>query len=68
LSPLIEPLTEREAEVLQLLATHLTSTEIAERLHISPHTARYHIKNIYGKLGVHRRTEAVERARELELL
>jgi LuxR family maltose regulon positive regulatory protein len=67
-SPLIEPLTEREAEVLQLLATHLTSTEIAERLYISPHTARYHIKNIYGKLGVHRRTEAVERARELELL
>jgi LuxR family maltose regulon positive regulatory protein len=67
-SPLIEPLTERESEVLKLLATHLTSTEIAERLYISPHTARYHIKNIYGKLGVHRRTEAVERARELELL
>jgi LuxR family maltose regulon positive regulatory protein len=67
-SALVEPLTQREAEVLQLLATHLTSTEIAERLHISPHTARYHIKNIYGKLGVHRRTEAVERARELELL
>ncbi len=67
-SLLIEPLTEREGEVLKLLATHLTSTEIAERLYISSHTVRYHIKNIYGKLGVHRRTEAVERARELKLL
>ena len=67
-SPLIEPLTDREGEVLKLLATHLTSTEIAERLHISSHTVRYHIKNIYGKLGVHRRTEAVGRARELDLL
>ena len=67
-SPLVEPLTEREGEVLGLLATHLNSTEIAEQLCISTHTARYHIKNIYGKLGVHRRTEAVERARELGLL
>jgi LuxR family maltose regulon positive regulatory protein len=67
-SPLVEPLTDREREVLGLLATHLNSTEIAGQLCISTHTARYHIKNIYGKLGVHRRTEAVERARELGLL
>lgn len=67
-SPLVEPLTEREQEVLGLLATHLNSTEIAGQLCISPHTVRYHIKSIYGKLGVHRRTEAVERARDLDLL
>ncbi|HSR30946.1 MAG TPA: LuxR C-terminal-related transcriptional regulator, partial [Anaerolineae bacterium] len=66
--PLVEPLTEREQEVLGLLATHLNSTEIAGQLCISPHTVRYHIKSIYGKLGVHRRTEAVERARDLDLL
>jgi LuxR family maltose regulon positive regulatory protein len=66
--PLIEPLTERELEVLRLLPTHLSSTEIAEELLISVHTARFHIKNIYGKIGVHSRADAVARARDLGLL
>ena len=65
---LVEPLTGREMEVLRLLRTHLSSTEIAEELGISANTARFHIKNIYGKLGVHGRSDAVERARELGLL
>jgi LuxR family maltose regulon positive regulatory protein len=66
--PLIEPLTERELDVLSLLPTHLSSTEIAEELLISVHTARFHIKNIYGKLDVHSRADAVRRAQELQLL
>jgi LuxR family maltose regulon positive regulatory protein len=66
--PLIEPLTERELEVLHLLPTHLSSTEIAEHLLISVHTARFHIKNIYGKLHAHSRAEAVARAEDLGLL
>jgi LuxR family maltose regulon positive regulatory protein len=64
---LIEPLSERESEVLWFLATHLSSTEIAEELLISPNTVRFHIKNIYAKLGVHRRSDAVDRAKELGL-
>jgi LuxR family maltose regulon positive regulatory protein len=66
--PLVEPLTERELEVLRLLPSHLSSTEIAENLYISVHTARFHIKNIYGKLNVHSRADAVARARDLGLL
>ncbi|MGD2148933.1 MAG: LuxR C-terminal-related transcriptional regulator, partial [Anaerolineae bacterium] len=66
--PLVEPLTEREVEVLRLLPTHLSSTEIAEELLISVHTARFHIKNIYAKLHVHNRADAVARAQRLGLL
>jgi LuxR family maltose regulon positive regulatory protein len=65
---LVEPLSEREFDVLQLLASRLSGTEIAEELAISANTVRFHIKNIYGKLGVHRRSDAVDRARELGLL
>ncbi|MDY7041609.1 MAG: LuxR C-terminal-related transcriptional regulator, partial [Chloroflexota bacterium] len=65
---LVEPLSERELEILRLLSTYLTSTEIANDLYISVNTVRYHIKNIYGKLGVHSRSEAVQQARELGLL
>jgi len=69
MQPAAEPdLTEREMEVLRLLRTHLSSTEIAEELRISANTTRFHIKNIYGKLGVHGRSDAVERAGELGLL
>ena len=67
-STLVESLSERESEVLHLLSTHLSSTEIAEKLFISVNTARFHIKNIYTKLGVHRRSDAIHRARELHLL
>ena len=59
---------EREFEVLRMLDTHLSSTEIAKALYISPNTVRFHIKNIYGKLDVHRRSDAVDRARSLGLL
>jgi ATP/maltotriose-dependent transcriptional regulator MalT len=65
---LVEPLSQRELEVLRLLAAGLSSTEVATELTISVSTARTHIKNIYGKLGVHRRLEAVERAKELGLV
>jgi LuxR family maltose regulon positive regulatory protein len=65
---LVEPLSERESEILWFLSTHLSSTEIADELLISPNTVRFHIKNIYAKLGVHRRSDAIDRARELGLL
>jgi len=65
---LVEPLSERELEVLRLLTTHLSSTEMAEELVLSVNTVRSHIKSIYSKLNVHSRADAVQRARELELL
>ncbi|MEJ2304734.1 MAG: LuxR C-terminal-related transcriptional regulator [Anaerolineales bacterium] len=67
-SELIEPLSEREIEVLQLIAQGLTNSEIATRLFLSPHTVKVHARNIYGKFGAHNRTEAVARARALGIL
>jgi LuxR family maltose regulon positive regulatory protein len=67
-SSLLEPLSERELEVLRLLTTYLSSTEIAQELVVSASTVRSHIKNIYGKLDVHTRADAVRRARELGLV
>jgi len=67
-SDLIEPLSERELEVLQLMAEGLTNPEIASRLFLSLHTVKTHARNIYGKLGVHNRTQAVTRARALGVL
>jgi LuxR family maltose regulon positive regulatory protein len=64
----VEALSERELEVLQLLNSHLSVPEIAEQLYVSANTVRTHIKNIYGKLGVHRRSLAVLRGHELGLL
>jgi LuxR family maltose regulon positive regulatory protein len=64
----VEPLSERELEVLRLLATRLSSTEMADHLVVSVHTVRSHIKNIYAKLDVHKRHEAVARGRDLGLL
>ncbi len=66
--PLIEPLSERELEVLRLLATGMSNPQIAERLYIATSTVRSHLKSIYGKLNVHRRWDAVHRAEELGLL
>jgi LuxR family maltose regulon positive regulatory protein len=66
--PLIDPLSDRELEVLRLLRTDLTSTEIAETLYISKNTVRSHIKHIYDKLDVHSREEAIQRAQALALL
>ena len=65
---LVEPLSKREAEVLRLLATDLTSTEMARELVLSVHTVRSHVKNIYAKLDAHSRYEAIARATELNLL
>jgi LuxR family maltose regulon positive regulatory protein len=65
---LIEPLSERELEVLQHLNSYLSTPEIADRLVVSANTVRTHIKSIYGKLGVHGRSGAVRRATELGLL
>jgi len=65
---LIEPLSEREMEVLRLLAGPLSSTKMAAELIVSPNTVRTHIKSIYDKLGVHDRAHAVARAKDLKLL
>jgi len=65
---LIEPLSEREREVLQLIAEGLTNPEIASRLFLALNTVKTHASNIYSKLGVHSRTQAVARARALGLL
>jgi LuxR family maltose regulon positive regulatory protein len=67
-SRLIESLSERELEVLQRLADGLTNREIADRLYLSLNTVKVHTRNIYGKLGVNNRTQAVNRARELGLI
>jgi LuxR family maltose regulon positive regulatory protein len=66
--PLIEPLSKREREVLGLIAAGLTNREIAAELYIAAGTVKRHLNNIYGKLQVHSRTQAVARARELGLL
>ncbi|MCP5099609.1 MAG: LuxR family transcriptional regulator [Chloroflexi bacterium] len=66
--PLIEPLSQRELEVLQLVAQGLSNREISERLFLALSSIKGHNRNIYGKLQVQRRTEAVARARELGLL
>jgi LuxR family maltose regulon positive regulatory protein len=65
---LVEPLSERELEVLQHLNSYLSTPEIADLLVVSANTVRTHIKNIYGKLGVHGRSGAVKRGRELGLI
>jgi LuxR family maltose regulon positive regulatory protein len=67
-SELLEPLSEREREVLHLIAQGLTNPEIAARLYLSLNTVKAHTRNIYGKLDVHSRTQAVARARALGIL
>ena len=64
---LIEPLSERELDVLRLLATDLDGPEIASQLMVSLNTMRTHTKSIYTKLGVNNRRAAVRRAEELAL-
>jgi LuxR family maltose regulon positive regulatory protein len=65
---LVEPLSERELEVLQLIAQGLSNREISERLFLAIDTVKGHNRKLFGKLGVQRRTEAVAHARELGLL
>jgi DNA-binding NarL/FixJ family response regulator len=59
LAELAEPLTPREREVLQMLASGLVNKEIAAKLSISDHTVKFHVASILGKLGASTRTEAV---------
>jgi LuxR family maltose regulon positive regulatory protein len=65
---LVEPLSEREYEVLRCLVDGRTLAEVARRLYLSPNTLKAHTQNIYSKLGVHSRMAAVSRARELGIL
>jgi LuxR family maltose regulon positive regulatory protein len=65
---LIEPLTEREMEVLRYIAEGCSNPEIASRLYLSPNTLKAHAQNIFMKLNVHNRLQAVNRARELGLI
>jgi LuxR family maltose regulon positive regulatory protein len=65
---LVEPLTNREIEVLELLSQRRRDKEIAKQLFISPETVKSHLRNIYGKLDAHNRREAVNRALEADIL
>jgi LuxR family maltose regulon positive regulatory protein len=67
-SALVEPPSKRELEVLALIAEGLSNQEIAERLFLSPQTVKVHVRNIYSKLDVSSRTQAVARASALGLL
>ena len=66
--PLIEPLSPRELEVLQLISQGLSNQEIADRLFLALSTVKGYTRTLFDKLQVQRRTEAVARARELGLL
>ena len=65
---LVDPLSERELDVLRLLATDLDGPDFARQLVVSLNTVRTHTKNIYAKLGVNNRRAAFRRAGELDLL
>jgi len=65
---LVEPLSDRELEVLRLVAAGMSNHEIGSRLVITEGTVKSHVHNICGKLAVHSRTQAIVRARELELI
>jgi LuxR family maltose regulon positive regulatory protein len=66
--PLFDPLSARELEVLAYIAAGLQNREIANRLVVSLNTVKTHINNIYSKLGVTNRVQAVTRVRDLGLL
>ncbi len=66
-APLEEPLTKREQETLQYLVAGFSNKEIAQQLVLSPETIKWHFKNLYNKLHVHTRSQAIARARALNL-
>lgn len=65
--PLIEPLSERELEILRLIITGHTNQAIADQLIVALSTVKWHINNIYSKLGVRTRSQAIAEARRLEI-
>ncbi len=65
---MVEALTAREKDVLQLMQKGMSNQQIADALVISPHTVRTHANNIYGKLGVSGRRYAVQKASDLGIL
>ena len=67
-APLVDPLSDRELEILQLIGDGLSNKQISEKLFLTVGTVKWHINNIYSKLGVRRRTQALARARDLNLL
>jgi LuxR family maltose regulon positive regulatory protein len=67
-SPLVDPLTNREYEILELLEERLTNKEIAAKLHISVGTVQQHLNHIYSKMNVKGRRQAIDKAIELALL
>ena len=67
-STLAEPLTDREASILRLMAAGLSHNEIADELYLSANTIKWYSTRIYRKLGVRRRSQAVARAQDLGLL
>ena len=68
LSPSSDFLSEREIEVLRLVAAGLSNQEIAKEMVVALSTVKWHIKNIYSMLNVHNRAQAIKRARERQLL
>lgn len=64
----LEPLSQREMQVLRLVAAGLSNKQTAKQLSVTPGTVKKHLNNVFGKLGVHSRTQAVARARDLRIL
>src|SRR5437773_10409009 len=67
-APLLEPLTRREREILVYLDEGFSAPEIAEQLSLAISSVKFHVQNVYGKLGVNSKRQALNRARELGLL
>jgi LuxR family transcriptional regulator, maltose regulon positive regulatory protein len=68
LDGLVEPISAREMQVLDLMAQGFSNAEIAARLYLSPNTMKTHAHNIFGKLGVHSRVQAINKARDLKII
>jgi DNA-binding NarL/FixJ family response regulator len=66
--PLVEPLTPREIQIVELVADGLSNREIAHRLGVSDETVKFHLGGIFGKLGASNRTDAVRRALRRQLI
>ena len=65
---LVEPLTDREIQILRLLAVRRSYREITDELYLSVNTIKWYARTIYGKLGVKSKVEAADRARELSII